>query len=97
MIDYQISEHDRTLMKIAAEANTSTGLDGVPEVASLRSALAVEEYAIERTLASVIAGLEKRGIEIDQKVLLGAYVDGQQIVPSNGFYMPLNKGKTYEI
>lgn len=96
MIGYQISEHDKVLMKISSTAKESVGLDGIPEDGSLRSALAIEEYTIERTLACIIAGLEKQGVEIDNKILIGAYVEGKQITPSNGFQMPLNKNKTYQ-
>lgn len=97
MLEYQTTEHDKALLKISSQAAQSVGMDGTPNSSALRSAQAVEDYATHRTIAAVLIGLKKRGINIDEKTVLGAFVDGKQEVPDLGFESPLLKGKQYKV
>lgn len=97
MFSFQMTEHDEVLLKIASQAASTKGLDSEPDSSALRSALAVEDYTEHRTIAAIIKGLHKKGMDVDERTVLAAFVDGKQDLPNVGFESPLLKGKKYEV
>jgi hypothetical protein len=97
MFEYQKTEYDEVLLKIASMANETNGVDGIPESPTLCSAHAIENYVAQRTIAAVIHGLKMRGIDINEKEIIGAYVDGKQEIPNLDFVSPLIRGKKFTL